>query len=74
MWSKGAFEVDMVLVEYHVKHFEEGSKFGIDKGRISKLDIIADSEILACYDRNWIIEPRTDIARKALQKILAEYN
>ena len=35
MWSKGIING----YEYWVKHFDEGSEFGINGGRISKLAI-----------------------------------
>ena len=42
MWDKGTLEIDGTKVEYWVKHYEKGSEFGIDEGRISKLDCRVD--------------------------------
>ena len=59
--------------EYKVtfKQFDEGSKFGINNGRISKLTITIDKKILANYDRDWDIEP-TDEETKAVLEILLD--
>lgn len=39
MWASGKLEIDCIEVCYKAKHFEEGSRFGIDGGRISKLSV-----------------------------------
>ena len=38
MWSKGSIEINGKEVQYWVKHFEEGSEWGIDGCRISNLN------------------------------------
>ena len=45
------------IAHFHVKFFEEGSEFGINGGRISKLTIKIDGETKVLYDRGWDIEP-----------------
>ena len=59
--------------EYKVtfKQFDEGSEFGINEGRISKLTINCGKEKLANYDRGWDIEP-TDEATKAVLKVILD--
>ena len=39
MWESGKIIVDAEVFEYHVKVYEKPSKHGIDKGKISKLEI-----------------------------------
>lgn len=56
MWSKGTIGVPQkdgsyIACKYWVKHYEEGSEWGIDEGRISKLEIRINGKITANYDR-----------------------
>lgn len=74
MWDKGTLEIDGTKVEYWVKHYEEGSKFGINEGRISKLDCRVDGEIILHYERGWDIEPQTELATKALEILKSRFN
>ncbi|ORT99049.1 hypothetical protein D081_2228 [Anaerovibrio sp. JC8] len=74
MWDNGTLEIDGTKVEYWVKHYEEGSEFGIDEGRISKLDCRADGEIILHYERGWDIEPQTELACKALEILKSRFN
>ena len=74
MWDKGTLEIDGTKVEYWVKHYEEGSEFGIDEGRISKLDCRADGEMILHYERGWDIEPQTEHACKALEILKSRFN
>ena len=39
MWTNGAIKIDDTSVAFYIKHFEEPSEFGIDEGRISKLEL-----------------------------------
>ncbi len=65
-WHEGTIGVpvkgsDKVkIAHYWVKAYEEGSEYGINEGRISKLQIRIDGEITANYDRGWDIEPKED--------------
>ena len=74
MWSKGSIEIDGVKVEYWAKHFDEGSEWGIDGGRISKLECRANDKVLLRYDRGWDIRPKTKLAKKAYATMLKMYN
>ena len=74
MWSKGIIEVDGTEVTYEVKHFEEGSEFGIAGGRISKLLCKAKGEIILHYERGWNKKPKTELADKALKILMKKYN
>ena len=37
MWKEGSLRVNGDIFHYWMKQYEEGSQFGIDGGRISKL-------------------------------------
>ena len=74
MWDKGTLEIDGTKVDYWVKHYEKGSEFGIDEGRISKLDCRLDGERILNYDRGWDLEPQTELATKALEILKSRFN
>lgn len=79
MWSKGTIGVpqkdgNYIACKYWVKHYEEGSEWGIDEGRISKLEIRINGKITANYDRGWDIEPEDETTQTALAILLKEYN
>ena len=73
---------------WEVKHFDAGSSFGINNGRISKLFVLqedkqtydktnAASLFNGCvinYDRGWDIKPEDDMTNIVYQKLLEEYN
>lgn len=59
---------------YWVKHYEEGSQFGIDGGRISKLMIKRGGEIVCNYDRGWDVEAVDEDTEFALAILLKDYN
>ena len=73
MWKKGKIEVNGKAFWYWAKVFDKGSIFGIDEGRISKLEIRLDDETVANYDRGWDIRPTDADAEKAYEKILELY-
>lgn len=61
MWKKGIITVNGKSYRYCAKVYDEGSEFGINEGRISKLTIIdANDETwsrpVINYDRGWDIE------------------
>ena len=74
MWSKGEIKIEGIRVQYWVKHYEEGSKFGIDGGRISKLECRVNDETILNYDRGWDMEPETEISRRAYAVLIARFN
>lgn len=47
----------MKVAHYWVKAFEQGSEWGINGGKISKLSIKIDGEWVVNYDRGWDIKP-----------------
>ena len=54
---------------FSAKLYDEPSKFGIEGGKISKLDIHKDGELVMRYDRGWDKEPKTPEHKEALQRI-----
>lgn len=81
MWHEGTIgipvkEGKMLVAHYWVKAYKNRSKWGINKGRISKLTIKIDGEIKANYDRGWDIKPDEDDepTQIAYCILLMEYN
>ena len=64
------------IAHYWVKAYDEGSAYGINEGKISKLQITIDGEMVASYDRGWDIEPAEDdeATQIAYCILLNEYN
>lgn len=64
------------IAHYWVKAFEEGSEWGINGGKISKLSIKIDGEWVANYDRGWDVKPADDdeATQLAYCILLNEYN
>lgn len=60
--------------EYQVKHFDEGSIYGIDEGKISKLWIAKNGKEYANYDRGWDTIPTDPEAKKVLDYLIKKYN
>lgn len=63
-YSEGAWSSGIVKTKdgrkwtYSVKHFEEPSKYGIKRGRISKLSIADENgNEVAHYERGWDLKP-----------------
>ena len=62
---------------FQIKHFDEGSEYGIDNGRISKLEIRdKENRIHANFDRGWDVQPTRDFPEllEAYAAIIAEFN
>lgn len=57
MWKEGSLKVYSSIFHYWIKFYDEGSKFGIEGGRISKLMLKRDGKIVCNYDRGWDVEP-----------------
>lgn len=75
MWAKGMMQIDGAECRYWIKHFDEPSEeYGIDGGRISKLEIRKDGVCTLNYDRVWDIMPQDEITHKALEAIKREWN
>lgn len=75
MWAKGMMQIHGAECRYWIKHFDEPSEeYGIDGGRISKLEIRKDGVCTLNYDRVWDIMPQDEITQKALEAIKKEWN
>ncbi len=73
-WVEGREEMGVGLdIHFYAKVFEEGSEYGIDGGKISKLEIRLGNEILCNYDRGWDVEP-TEEVKLFYECILARFN
>lgn len=74
MWKEGTIKVHESIFHYWLKCFEEGSVYGINEGRISKLMIKRQGEIVANYDRGWDINPVDEDSEIALEILLLSHN
>ena len=78
MWKKGTIKMRsgriIVDCDYWIKVYDEGSVFGINEGKISKLMIRIGSDTTCNYDRGWDIEPEDEITRKVYEMLLEKYN
>ena len=79
MWIDGVIEVEdeqenLVGVKYYIKRFDNPSDYGIEEGRISKLELRFNGETVCNYDRGWDVEPTCTEAEIALELLLEQYN
>ena len=74
MWKEDSIKVNGEVFHYWMKQYEEGSEWGIDGGRISKLILKRDGKIVCHYDRGWDIKPTCKEAEMALCILLNEHN
>ena len=65
---------ETVNADYCVKSFDEGSEFGINGGRISKLTVKINNEYVANYDREWDIKPTSEAAKIVLASLIEKFN
>ena len=74
MWSEGSIKVRNSLFHYWVKHYDEPSEYGINEGRVSKLMLKRNGEIVYNFDRGLDVEVADEDAELALAILLKEYN
>ena len=79
MWHEGVIAIPQqnnpaVPVRYKAKVYDEGSKYGIEGGHISKLWMSIYGQEVASYDRGWDMTPTEAAAMMALEILLYEYN
>lgn len=74
MWDEGFITINHENYQYHVKHFSGNSIYGIDNGKISKLEIRKNNVVAVHYDRGWITRPVTDIENAIYEMLIKLYN
>jgi len=74
MWKEGSQRVYDSVYHYWMKVYDEGSQFGIDDGKISKLMLKRDDKIVANYDRGWDVQPADPDTRFAVEILLHSEN
>jgi len=78
MWKQGqiAAPISNTIYTYWAKVYEEGSEFGINQGRISKLTICKQGETRDLYnfDRGLDLPPANEEVETVLNIILAKHN
>lgn len=76
LWKNGRIEIRCITFRYWVKQFDEGSEFGINGGRVSKLTIKNENtgKEVVNYDRGWDIKPKTKTEQAALDWVLRDFN
>jgi len=68
-WIEGTID----SLRFQAKVYDEGSEFGINEGRVSKLWVCneAQRQIIMCYERGWDVSPKTAAERRLLEALLA---
>ncbi len=80
LWKEGTIGIpvngETKIAHYWAKVYDEGSVYGIDEGRISKLQIQIDGQTVVSYDRGWDIEPdeNDEATMIAYSILIKEYN
>ena len=59
MWKESSIKVNGEVFHYWMKQYEEGSEWGIEGGRISKLMLKRNGYIACNYDRAGTLSPPT---------------
>ena len=73
MWEKGTLEIEGKTISYEVKYYDAPSEFGIEGGRISKMELRIGSNVTLRYDRGWDIEPEDYFSQLAYAVLLNQY-
>ena len=73
-WREGTLRVHDSNYWYEMKQFDEGSEYGINHGRISKLTMKRYGTVVCCYDRGWVLQPTDPDAQLALDILLHTEN
>jgi len=73
MWHEGCIAVNGIAFHYQAKVHDVGSIYGIRQGRISKLTLKQDGEVVLNYDRGWDVKPTTPEAEIALEILMYDY-
>lgn len=76
MWRSGNLELNGVQYIFEIELSERPSKVGIFGGKIIELRIFnPDDQVIAEYNRKWIVSPEKGSTAYQLVKVIAkEYN
>ena len=79
MWKEGTIGIPKPdggykAVHYWIKVYEEGSQFGINGGKISKLMLKRGGKIVCNYDRGWDVKPADPDTELAVELLLHSNN
>lgn len=74
MWKKVGIRVNGTEYIACMKRYDEGSEYGIEGGRISKLQVKEGDKTVINYDRGWDIKPQTEEQQDVLETILVAWN
>ena len=78
-WHEGVIGIPVgkeksIPAHYWVKAYDEPSEYGIEDGRISKMEVQINGETAIRYDRGWDVYPETEDANLAYAILMQEYN
>lgn len=74
MWKAGTETINGKKIKWEIKVFNEGSQFGINNGKISKLSIEQDGYQVCNYDRGWDKKPSTPEAKQVYNMLISKFN
>ena len=75
MWHEGSIKVGSSIFHYLVKNFDEPSGiYGLEGGRISKVMLKRNGQIVYNYDRGLDIAPADQETEIALAILMKDYN
>lgn len=70
MFKEGSIRVRDSIFHYWMKVYDIPSEFGIDGGKVSKLLLKRNDEIVCSYERGWDKMPIDDDTQLALEILL----
>lgn len=73
-WKRAIIEYKKKDYKVTYKKFDEGSVYGIDGGKISKLSISVDGKEVCNYDRGWDVKPTDEGSKAVLSEVLDNEN
>lgn len=74
LWKKAEITYKKKTYTVTFKSYKEGSQFGINGGRISKLTITRNKEEVCNYDRGWDKKPADKETTAVLEAVLDNEN
>ncbi len=74
MWKEGSTRVYGDIFHYWMKQYSKGSQYGINGGRISKLMLKRNGEVVYNYDRGEDVAPADETTELALELLLHSEN